>query len=161
MTLHVGVNTYLSVENSDAYFAARNISAWADATSSARAAALLKATAYLDVAFRFHGAIADLAQDLAWPRHGVIDRDGRAVSGIPKQVEAATAELALIALLGDLAPQLDVNGRIISERIGSLELRYQSTTADRMRYPFVTMLLRDLIVGGGNASLVSQKMIRQ
>jgi hypothetical protein len=30
-----------------------------------------------------------------------------------------------------------------------------------MRYPFVTMLLRDLIVGGGNASLVSQKMIRQ
>ena len=150
MTLILGETTYLTRAAADAYFADRAVAAWAAATVEAREAALLQATAYLDVAYRFLGALARPDQALAWPRQGVRDAEGRALTGIPPAVAAATAELALIALLGDLAPAARGSGHIRRERAGPVEVEYQATPPTGPRFPFIAMLLRDVAVPGGD-----------
>ena len=150
MTLILGETTYLTGAAADAYFADRAVAAWAAAPVEARAAALLQATAYLDVAYRFLGRLARPDQALAWPRQGVRDAEGRALTGIPPAVAAATAELALIALLGDLTPAARGPGHIRRERAGPVEVEYQATPPTGPRFPFVAMLLRDVAVPGGD-----------
>lgn len=68
-------------------------------------------------------------QSTEWPRQGSIDFNGDSVNGIPKQIKAACAELAIRVLNGvDLQPDYDPNlvgaGGIVSsitKKVGPLE----------------------------------------
>lgn len=156
MSLVVGDNTYLALEDADAYFAARNLAAWTAAPLAAREAALIQATAYIDGSYAFAGRLADLGQPLAWPRHGATDREGRPLSGIPRRVEHATAELALIALAGALAPPAERGGEIAREKVGPIEVEYAPGAPPGRTYPFADLLLGPLLKPAGRTAKVQR-----
>ena len=145
MSLAIGEDTYLTVADADAYFAARNAAGWAAAPSVAREAALLQATAYIDGSYAFRGRIADPGQPLSWPRRDAVDSEGRSLSGIPRRVEHATAELALIALAGELAPPLERGGKVLREKVGPVEVNYMPDAVSGRSYPLIDLLLRPLL----------------
>jgi hypothetical protein len=68
-------------------------------------------------------------QSTEWPRQGVVDFNGNTVNGIPPQIKAACAELAIRVLNGvELQPDYDSNlvgnGGVVSsitKRVGPLE----------------------------------------
>ena len=145
MSLVVGEDTYLSLADADAYFTARNAAGWAAAPSVAREAALLQATAYLDGSYAFRGRIADPGQPLSWPRRDAVDSEGRNLTGIPRRIEHATAELALIALAGALAPPLERGGRVLREKVGPVEVDYMPDAVSGRSYPLIDLLLKPLL----------------
>lgn len=68
MALQVGVNSYISVQDADAYFADRlDADAWENADSETKAKALITATKRID-AQRFQGIPKDPQQALQFPR---------------------------------------------------------------------------------------------
>lgn len=154
MTVTAGVDVYADRDEADAYFAARAVAAWAEAGAAARDAALLRATAWLDGNHRWVGRLADPAQPLAWPRAGARDAEGRALDGIPDRLKAACAELALIDLSVDLAPPLERGGRVLSERVGPLEVSYAADAPPGRSFPAVEALLRGLVRPAGSGGLV-------
>lgn len=156
MTLTVGSNTYISVADADAYFAARDVSTWSAATTQAREAGLLQATVYLDGAYTFIGRIADSAQSLAWPRLGAVDGDGRSLDGIPARLAHACAELALIALSDPLAPPEHRGGRVLEERVGPLSVTYARGAPIGRTFPYVDLLLSGLVVPANAAVTVDR-----
>lgn len=102
-------NAYIDVAFADGYHQERCQDEWAG-NVTAKEAAIIKATEYLDRNYRFQGSLvkdreSDPEQALAWPRTGVVDDDGREIAddAVPTLVQRATAELALLALtLGTL-----------------------------------------------------------
>ncbi|MEQ8816558.1 MAG: hypothetical protein RLO51_26215 [Thalassobaculum sp.] len=151
MTVTAGIDAYADRAEADAYFAARAVTAWAGAGEAARDAALLHATAWLEGNFRWVGRLVDPGQPLAWPRTGARDAEGRPLDGIPDRVKAACAELALVALAGDLAPPVERGGRVLSERVGPVEISYAADAPPGRAFPAVEALLRGLTRGGAVA----------
>lgn len=99
-----GANGYLSVTDFKAYHDNRGQS-YGTATDSAIAAAIVAATSYLDSRWIFGGRkYQGRAQTTVFPRIGLMDADRLTVDGIPREIVAATAEYALAALSGPLAP---------------------------------------------------------
>ena len=145
MSLTVGEDTYIAVADADAYFAARNVTGWTSAPSVAREAALLQATAYIDGSYAFRGRVADPGQSLSWPRRDAVDSEGRLLSGIPHRVEHATAELALIALAGDLAPPLERGGKVLREKVGPIEVDYMPDAVSGRSFPLIDLLMKPLL----------------
>jgi hypothetical protein len=74
--------------------------AWSKASSHEKEGALKIATAEIDRICRFKGHKTDPRQSLSWPRKGVTDKDGNAITGVPKAVEDATCFLAMAHLAG-------------------------------------------------------------
>jgi len=145
MAVTAGTDVYTDVAEADAYFAARNVTGWSDAPIVEREAALLRATAYLDGHYRWIGSRAAAEQPLGWPRIGAVDADGRAHGGLPVAVKHACAELAWIALRQELAPSADRGGRVLAERVGSVEIRYADGAPSGRIYPYVDLLLVGLV----------------
>lgn len=145
MSITAGIDVYADRAEADAYFAGRAVAAWAAADEAARDAALLRATAWIEGRFRWVGRLVDLGQPLAWPRTGARDAEGRPLDGIPGRLKAACAELALIALSEDLAPPLERGGRVLSERVGSVEVGYAADAPPGRTFPAVEALLHGLV----------------
>jgi hypothetical protein len=98
-------NSYLSISGANDYHAAHGNDGWAAATSGDRAQALVDATEYVDHRWRFVGQRLASGQALSWPRLGAYDADGFLWEDIvPFSIEKATAEYALRAISGELAP---------------------------------------------------------
>lgn len=145
MALTVGTDSYVSLEDALAYHNARNNSAWSTASSEAlREAALRKATQYLDDNYSWLGTIADTSQELGWPRTGVYDKENRLLSDIPKKIERATCELALIALDGPLEPVEEKGGRVKREKVEGLETEYFEDAPIQAVYVAVDMMMKDI-----------------
>lgn len=153
MSLVVGEDSYLALGDADAYFAARNVTGWTEAPTVAREAALMQASAYIDGSYAFRGVIADPGQVLSWPRFDAWDSEGRLVAGIPRRVEHATAELALIALAGDLLPPRERGGKVLKETVGPVEVEYAPDAPPGCSYPIVDLLLKPLLRSGANREI--------
>ncbi len=103
-------NAYVSEAYADTHHADRNNTAWATFLTAEKEAAIIRASDYLDKRFasRFVGVRKTKSQGLEWPRVNAFDQDGYLLSGvddIPRQIEKATAEYALRAVMcGVLAP---------------------------------------------------------
>lgn len=103
-------NSYITEAYADTHHADRGNDAWSDFISPEQLAALIRASEYIDKRFgnRFRGIRKTKGQGLEWPRHDAFDNDGFLLSGVddlPRQLEKATAEYALRALIcGVLAP---------------------------------------------------------
>lgn len=70
---------------------------WLSLTDANKNASLIQASFLLDSNFDWSGSIADQAQELRWPRTGVVDKDNRQIpsNAIPHAVKYATALMAL------------------------------------------------------------------
>jgi len=130
MAIVVGTDTYISVANADTYFTnAIHATAWAAAITATKEKALVTATRMLDRQ-DWVGAKTSGVQALDWPRTGVTDSEGTAISSvsIPSFIEQACCELAL-ALLNDPSVQTnpDQKQRISSMSAGSASISFFSS----------------------------------
>jgi hypothetical protein len=100
-------NSYVTLEEADAYFATRpNSSAWDDAAAlspPATEGALIHAAIRMDQE-QYRWRRAESTQKRAWPRTGQTDVDGCeiAADSIPEFVQLAQMELAVAMLQSDL-----------------------------------------------------------
>lgn len=131
------MNAYTDLTTANAYFADRNITAWADATDEEKSAALIRATDYIDATYIFRSVKLTDEQELQNPRYGETELNPAIIK--------ATLELALIALTTDL---FTVTRDVISEEtsVGSVStsVTYSKPVTDP--YPMITRLLADISV---------------
>lgn len=126
---------------------------------------IVKATDYINRRFgrKFVGRRAYEGQGLSWPRAGAYYLSGWAAEGVPVEVRQATAEYALRANAGDLAPDLtydQTNAPVTEreERAGPIVERYKfgggGMASTFRKYPLADSLLTELLVGGGSGELL-------
>jgi hypothetical protein len=126
--------SYISAADAGTYHTARGNAAWAAvASDTVREQLLRKATDYMVASYRerWDGYRKTTTQALDWPRYEVPIRDS-ATEGVyaafysdtevPAAVARACAELALRAIDGDLAEDLDIP--VVAESIGPISVSY-------------------------------------
>jgi hypothetical protein len=87
--------------------------------------AIRRATLYVD-GHRFKGTRAAAGQALEFPRENLVDWSGHAVAGVPRNVMAATAELAFKGLSGPLDKDEDRGGMVASKSVGPISISYEA-----------------------------------
>lgn len=150
----VASDTYGTLAESDAYFAARETGNW-DSSDAHKEMALRKAATYLDNVYRgkWKGLRVNRDQARAWPRSYAIDSDGYSVPAdtIPAEVKYAQFEAAKL-IAGGTALETTIDRAVKSERIGDLAVEYMDGASLDAQYPQVTNWLRDLVTGSSGIS---------
>ena len=101
----MGANAYCTLEQAEAYMASLAFGEdWGKADDAKKTAALIQAARWMGT-LNWVGTRATQEQALAWPRRGVVDRDGFDVAedAIPTAVADANAEFAFRLLGKDRA----------------------------------------------------------
>lgn len=134
---------YISLAAATARHTSLGNAAWAAAaTDSDREAALRRATAYMEQAYRenWKGYRLHKAQFLSWPRWRVwVDGYPIEPNVVPPEVANACADLALKALAGDL--NADLTRGVTMKKVGPIETQFDRYSPQRVRYPAVDMAL--------------------
>lgn len=148
-------NSYLSVEDADAYHESVTRSAdWSSAALATKHNALIVATQYLDARYggKWRGFRWLAEQSLSWPRSMAYDDDGYAHDddALPQRLKDATAELALRVVLGDeLLGPVTSPGQVTEESVTvgpiSESKSYAGGRPYGTVYPKVAALVRPLI----------------
>lgn len=126
MALVKGTNSYVTVDEADAYFEDRlDVSAWEDADETQKSQALTTATSILDNK-AWTGTVVDTDQSLAWPRIGVyfdprLGLQTELTSTVPQRILTATYELAY-HLLNNSGIQ-DSTGSVVDIEVGPIKLK--------------------------------------
>ena len=126
MALAKGVNSYVSLEEADAYFEDRlDVAAWTEASDELKEQALVTAAVYLD-SIEWPGTVVSVSQPLAFPRIGTYydPRYGLNMSldPTPERIFRANMELAYHFLNNDGA--LDETGGVKNLKVGSISLEF-------------------------------------
>jgi len=125
MALELGINSCVSVEDANIYFADRlDVAAWNEAGEVMRGQALVMATSTFEE-LPWDGTLLDAAQLLCWPRVGEYYDVGRNQYipyglGVPKRVAAAYYELAYHYLNNDGI--FDETGSVANLKIAGISL---------------------------------------
>lgn len=152
-----GANSYTTLEFANDYFAERNVVTWTG-TDEVKQGALIAATDYIEG--RFGRRLAGekefpLVQALQFPR----EYCDEAALSMPVALLRATAEYALRALAGPLAPDPEVHAsgyalQSTKEKVGPVEEANTFANANGTRptvfrpYPAADMLMRGLLITG-------------
>ncbi len=144
--------SYVTVADATAYHAARGNAAWAAvASDSEREQLLRKATDHMEADYgqRWKGDRATTVQALSWPRFNACVNNAY-ISGnvVPLAVQRACAELALRAILNDLAP--DLGAQVQSETVGPISTTYAAGARQQTKYQAVDSMLSGLLAGGSS-----------
>lgn len=154
--------SYASVANADAYWTARNVTAWGTATTAAKEAALREATLYLEGNYRWIGTRTWTTQALSWPRviREGIDLNGKVLTSlmVPGELLKACCELAYEVISnGSLLPSMDRGGLVKSESVGPLAVVYMDGAPSLKSFPMVDMLLHPILSGGAKSLSVDAR----
>lgn len=150
--LVAGANAYVTTAYVRAYHLDRGVDLTA-VLDPALQVAIVLATSYLDARFTFLGCRRNAAQDTEWPRRDAYDRDGYVITGIPKAVKQAVAELANKARSATLMPdpERDATGRTVlskSESVGPLSESVTYAAGGAFTFPEYPLVDRILIGAG-------------
>jgi hypothetical protein len=148
---------FASVADADAYHASRANARWALLFTEEKESALRNATDYIEQMYRlkWKGCRASLAQALDWPRLNVQLEDvgyGRIAAyvpsnTVPKEVVQATCSMALRAVAGELAP--DLQRQVVAKTVGPIRTEYAQGAPEYVRYRAIDLLLKPLLASGG------------
>ncbi|WP_396189864.1 DnaT-like ssDNA-binding protein [Flavobacterium sp.] len=151
MALQKGVNSYVTVDEANTYFADRlDVAAWTGASEEQKPQALVTATKMLDD-LDWTGYVVSESQPLAFPRSGDYfdPRTGTTVSlssSVPMRVQNATMELAYHLLNND--GLLDDTGTVESISIGGINI---TNIRQANKLPgVVERLVKPLLVNAGS-----------
>lgn len=148
-------NSYASVSEADIYFTERNNSVWSSYSNAQKEAGLLYATAYIDANYDWPGFVYDLNQSLDWPRSDAYDQDDRLLEGLPRKLKHATFELALQHNSFSLSTSYERAGAVKREKVGVIEIEYESNAPAAPSYPLVDSLLSAITsTGSGVVQLI-------
>lgn len=149
-------DAYISTDDADTYHGDRNNGDWSELSTEQKEAAIRYATAWIDARFTWRGTIKEDDQALGWPRENAKDDEGRTLTGVPKRVSNACAEIALAHTSNALNA---VQGpRVTSESVeGAVSVTYADTAGNQgEEYPLVEAMLRGLVIGHRNAIKVQR-----
>lgn len=148
--------SYLSVADANDYHKKRGNTAWSDLSTEDKEICLRRATDYMVQVYRLNwaGVRKEDIQALDWPRYLVPRLDAEALYSyyeedeVPTEVKNACAELALRAISGDLAPDLD---RLTKrEKLDKIEIEYDTVNGlPYKKYRAIDNMLRPLMKAGG------------
>lgn len=134
--------SYCSVAFADARHLAFGNTAWTG-TDAVKEAALRRATAYMEQAYRerWKGYRVVSTQALSWPRASVVVDQFTDVglNLVPADIANACADLALKALAEDLNE--DLTRGVVREKVGPLETEYDRASPQAKRFRAVDMAL--------------------
>jgi len=158
----IDANSYATAAEADTYFTDRGNATWLG-TDAVKEQALIRATDYIEARYsqRFKGnfEFPDVPQRLSFPRLGLLDREGRVVTGVPEALKNATMEYALKALTENLflEPNIDSNGltpTLIRSKVGPIEDETEyadgSTQKTIKPFPMADRLISRYIVPSGS-----------
>lgn len=147
MTIEVGVNSYVTVDEATAYFASRfGYYKWPAETE--KEAALISAAQILDVRCAWYGQKIDIEQKLAFPRTGA--------NPTPSQIKDAQCEIAY-EIVETGSTKTDGGDALSKLKAGSVELSFKATAGAS---PIISELTSSLLSpyglcsGGGGTRLV-------
>ena len=143
-------NSYIESTYADTYFLDRGVTAWASLTN--KDALLIQATDYIETVYYglWKGYRLTDTQNTEFPR--VIDSVD---VGLPERLKKACCELAYKANSGSLL--VDVEQRIIKEKVAVIETTYSEYSDQLTQYTTVYNLLAEYLE---NSSLNSSKVVR-
>jgi len=133
-------NAYASIAALKAYLGDRGVD-YSAVSDTNLEQAIVRATDYIDAGHVFRGYKSTLDQALEWPRHSIVNRDGRIVTGVPEEVRRACYEYAWREASGtDIDPDPDFQtsgGQVIEEQVGPIRKKYAEGVAasERRRIP--------------------------
>jgi len=165
--------SYISVADASTYHTARGNAAWAGlASDTIREQMLRKATDYMTATYgeRWKGVRVGAVQMLDWPR-AYVERESvydvttvppSNIDGnlwwpsdeVPEPVRRACAELALRAIDGDLA--VDLDPPVTSERVGPIAVTYAEGARQNVVYRLVGGLLSQFLKDAGGVIRVKR-----
>lgn len=149
---------YGTLTDADAYHAARGRADWLNGNTDARTAALVRGSDYVDARYSAPGCSLTFpgqraggrSQERAWPRIGVVDRDGAPVDAatVPSEIERASYEAAYRELQapGSLTPDFVPAEQVTREKVGPIETTYASGGDGQANRPIVPAI--DEILAG-------------
>lgn len=147
-----GAESYISVSDADTFHSNRANTAWADAQTSEKEAALRKATDHIEARYgqRWQGAqVNPNVQPLSWPRVDVIVNDLELDNtSIPSAIKRACAEYALRALSGDLVADTERGGMVASESVGPISTSYFQGAPAGRQFPAIDRMLSPFLKAG-------------
>ncbi len=138
-------DSYVSVEDADAYHASRGNDLWAPILTERKEQLLRKASDYITATYHggWIGAAAYTVNLLAWPRNPTEARHyGLLALGVPTEVRYATAELALIANTISLIPNPSNTRGKKRVKVGPIEVEYDSNSGTQTKFVAASLLLR-------------------
>lgn len=123
-------NSYATLVEGDAYADSRLYSdVWNDGDEDpGKVQALISATSWLDALFIWTGAAATSTQALAWPRTGMLSRNGFAIPSneIPFDLKKATVEFAIWLMTEQRTADNEAEKQGISAiKAGPVELKFK------------------------------------
>jgi len=157
MAFTVGTNSFVSLDDANAYFVDRGNTTWANASDPNKQSALIRATDYLVQKYteRWKGELVSFTQALPWPRVGVYTADGKQISSgsIPEAIENATSEMGLRALSNSDLYADEQAGResLKRNKVDVLEKEYFQGGTTQNKYTIVEEMLKDYTISFGNA----------
>lgn len=125
MALVKDENTYITLEEAEAYFARRSdVAAWTEASEEEKERALLNATLMFET-LQWIGYVNNPSQPLSWPRSGIFfdPRLGYATNlptDTPQRIQFGQAEMAYHILNNDGI--LDDTGKVVDIGVGAINL---------------------------------------
>lgn len=161
-------DSYFTIAEADAYFAARGVTTWTG-SDDAKSVAARRGTAYIDNAYRnrWLGLRYSQYQALAWPRVNVVDYDGYSIAAttIPPNVKYAAMEASLLALNGATLDPVLVRGeqiKSIAKSVGPLSksITYEDGAPTIDRYLAIERLLRGLVNATPGSGVGSVQLVR-
>jgi hypothetical protein len=156
-------NAYQDATGADTYWADHGAPAlWTAASGSAKDAALILGTQYLDAVYgqRWLGFRKIDTQGLDWPRSGGFSVDGYAIDpdSLPVKLKDACSELALRVINGDtLLPDINNPGTIsrLAIAVGPLskDTSYSGGMSQIKYYRIVSLLVAGITTSGQRIGL--------
>ncbi len=158
-------NAYIDAAFVDSYFVGEQLAEWQEIDVSAREAAVINATRYIDAAFTWKGKRKALEQGLSWPRTGVT-LDDFPVDGLPTRVRQATAEAVGLSIDGEEYYSTESDVGIASEQVDVIKVSYREPSDKELNKPtkfeVLNALLRGLYkeTGSTGSGVTSAKVLR-
>lgn len=125
-------NSYATVAEADVYMGNRpHSSAWLDMETADKEAALIWATSLIDATVCFTGSASSGAQALAWPRKGMVNRNGFAIADnvIPPDLKRALFEMSAKVAVTDPTQVSEAAAAGITKiKAGPVELNFADSS---------------------------------
>jgi len=155
--------SYISVADTDAYWADVGNALWDALTETEKEQALRRATRFMAWIYRvkWAGRRTAQAQALDWPRYNVLVEDLPVPSNeVPLTVRQACAELAIRAAAGPLLEDVDTgSSQIKKDKTGPLETEYFEAHVDPAeRFLSIGAMLQPYFGGAGGSNSI--KLVR-
>lgn len=164
MTITVGTDTYVTVTQLMTRAGAKGWTSLSGLTTPVLEELLKDAFLYLNASFGWKGQITDLSQAGAWPRSGVVDKEGRTLDAdtVPTAVEIAQMEIANLQHSSGAILAAQTDGTVKSVKAGSVAVTFAdgSLPTEGDKIPHIARLLTGLYTTAPGQTVANVSLLK-